>query len=51
MGTNEIEKLNDGEVVYAVGNQVRTRRWTWRQSDEGKIDENTNYVLKKHKKY
>lgn len=45
MGTNETEKPNDGEVIYAVGKQVRTRRWTWRQSDEGKIDENTNYVF------
>lgn len=34
-----------GEVVYAVGNTVRTRRWTWRQGDEGRIDENTNYVF------
>ena len=24
-------------MVYAVGNQVRTRRWTWRQSEHGKI--------------
>ncbi len=26
-----------GEVVYAVGQQVRTRHWTWRQSEHGKI--------------
>ena len=45
MGTESIEKPDSGEVVYAVGNQVRTRRWTWRQSEEGKIDENTNYVF------
>jgi len=45
MGTDEIEKPDDREVVYAVGNNVRTRRWTWRQSDEGKIDKNTNYVF------
>ena len=45
MGTEEVEKPDDGEVVYAVGNQVRTRRWTWRQSNEGKIDENTSYVF------
>lgn len=25
------------EVVYAIGQQVRTRRWTWRQSENGKI--------------
>ena len=45
MGTEDIEKPDNDEVVYAVGNQVRTRRWTWRQSNEGKIDENTNYVF------
>lgn len=31
------ETLDCGEVVYAVGHQVRTRRWTWRQSEHGKI--------------
>ncbi len=45
MGTDDIEKPDVDEVVYAVGNQVRTRRWTWRQSNEGKIDEKTNYVF------
>lgn len=24
-------------VVYAIGQQVRTRRWTWRQSENVKI--------------
>lgn len=31
------ETPDNGEVVYAVGHQVRTRRWTWRQSEHGKI--------------
>ncbi len=31
------ETPDSGEVVYAVGRQVRTRRWTWRQSEHGKI--------------
>lgn len=31
------ETPDSGEVVYAVGNQVRTRRWTCRQSEHGKI--------------
>ena len=25
------------DLVYAIGQQVRTRRWTWRQSENGKI--------------
>ena len=45
MGTEEEEKIEENEVVYAVGNQVRTRRWAWRQSNEGKIDENTSFVF------
>ena len=31
------ETPDSGEVIYAVGHQVRTRRWTWRQSEHGKI--------------
>ncbi len=45
MGSVEIETPDNGEVVYAVGNNVRTRRWTWRQSEEGKIDDSTSYVF------
>lgn len=40
-----IEKPDTGEVIYAVGNAVRTRRWTWRQSDQGKITPNTRSVF------
>ncbi len=29
--------LDPGELVYAVGNLVHTRRWTWRQSENGKV--------------
>jgi DNA/RNA-binding domain of Phe-tRNA-synthetase-like protein len=28
-----------------VGSQVRTRRWTWRQSEHGKIGPDTGYVF------
>lgn len=44
-GSAEEETPDAGEVVYAVGSQIRTRRWTWRQSEHGKIDENTSYVF------
>lgn len=33
------------EVIYAVGNQVRTRRWTWCQSEHGKIETDSSYVF------
>lgn len=45
MGSTEVEQLDEGEVVYAVGNEVRTRRWAWRQSDFGKITDETSYVF------
>lgn len=44
-GTDEEEAPEAGEVVYAVGSQVRTRRWTWRQSEHGKIDAGTSDVF------
>lgn len=45
MGTEEIEKPDDGELVYVSGNTVKTRRWTWRQSEDGKITEETQNIL------
>lgn len=45
MGTSEPEPLEPEEVVYAVGNEVRTRRWAWRQSEYGKITPETSYVF------
>lgn len=39
------EAPEDGELVYAVGSEVRTRRWTWRQSEQGKIGPETGYVF------
>lgn len=36
-GSDTEEVPDTGEIIYAVGHQVRTRRWTWRQSEHGKI--------------
>jgi DNA/RNA-binding domain of Phe-tRNA-synthetase-like protein len=44
-GAQEEETVPPGEVVYAVGHQVRTRRWTWRQSEYGKITAATSHVF------
>jgi DNA/RNA-binding domain of Phe-tRNA-synthetase-like protein len=30
--------LEPGELVYTAGNIVHTRRWTWRQSENGKVE-------------
>lgn len=45
LGTGKIEEPDEGEVVYAVGKDVRTRRWTWRQSEHGKITDQTRDVF------
>ena len=44
-GETEEETPEAGETVYAVGNQIRTRRWTWRQSEHGKIQAGTSDVF------
>lgn len=44
-GQNEPEHLDDGELIYSVGEMVKTRRWIWRQSEEGKINNSSNYIF------
>lgn len=44
-GGGEPEKPEEKEIVYVSAHQVRTRRWTWRQSEIGKITETTSDVL------
>lgn len=44
-GGGTAEAPDSGELVYAVGSEVRTRRWTWRQSEQGKIGPETSYVF------
>jgi DNA/RNA-binding domain of Phe-tRNA-synthetase-like protein len=44
-GSVEEDNPEDGEIVYVSDHQVRTRRWTWRQSEVGKIQESTTDVL------
>ena len=34
-----------GGAVYASGSEIRTRRWTWRQSERGKITQETKAIL------
>lgn len=44
-GGGEAETPEADEVVYVSGNGVRTRRWTWRQSELGKITPETRDLL------
>ncbi|MBR2674782.1 MAG: hypothetical protein IKE52_04930 [Mogibacterium sp.] len=41
----EFDDPEDGEIVYASANEIRTRRWIWRQSEVGKMTENTTAVF------
>lgn len=45
MGSEEVEQMPEGELVYVSNHTVKTRRWIWRQSDDGKIDEDTHYIF------
>lgn len=44
-GETTSENVDEGEVVYATKDQIRTRRWIWRQSEAGKITEKTKNLL------
>ncbi len=44
-GDGDFDNPEPGEVVYVSGHEVRTRRWTWRQSEVGKMTEKTSAVL------
>lgn len=44
-GGGEAETPDPGEIVYVSGGEVRTRRWTWRQSEIGKITDATDSLL------
>lgn len=45
LGNGELETPDEKEIVYVSGHQVRTRRWTWRQSEIGKITEDTTDLV------
>ncbi len=44
-GTDTEERLDPGELVYAVGHRVKTRRWIWRQSELGKVTERSTHIF------
>ena len=45
LGTEEKEILEDGELIYSAGDNVRTRRWIWRQSEQGKITNESKNIF------
>jgi DNA/RNA-binding domain of Phe-tRNA-synthetase-like protein len=40
-GGGEPEVPDSGELVYASGSTIKTRKWIWRQSEVGKVTENS----------
>lgn len=44
-GETEEEILEKGELIYSVGNTVKTRRWIWRQSEAGKVTEDSKNIF------
>lgn len=41
----EYDDPESGEIVYVSGHEIRTRRWAWRQSEQGKMDTSTTAVF------
>lgn len=39
------ENLDPGELIYSVGDTVKTRRWIWRQGEVGKVTKDTKNVF------
>ncbi|MDN5332628.1 MAG: hypothetical protein PWP45_1853 [Tepidanaerobacteraceae bacterium] len=44
-GQTEAEYVEEGELVYADDHKVKTRRWIWRQSEIGKITEDSTDIF------
>lgn len=44
-GSQEPETVDDGEIIYATGNEVRTRKWVWRQGEKAKVVPETNQLF------
>ncbi len=44
-GSSELEMVDVGEYCYVSGNEVKTRKWTWRQGEKSKIDENSTNLF------
>lgn len=42
---DQFDNPSSEEIVYATGDSIRTRRWIWRQSEEGKITENVTNLM------
>lgn len=44
-GETEPETPDSGEILYVNGDQVKTRRWIWRQSEFGKVTDKSKNLF------
>lgn len=44
-GSSAGEEIPQGEVIYSVGREVKTRRWIWRQGELGKITRESRNIF------
>jgi DNA/RNA-binding domain of Phe-tRNA-synthetase-like protein len=45
LGSYEVQRAKEGEVIYADEREVLCRRWNWRESEKSKMTERTRDVL------
>ncbi|WP_432667024.1 phenylalanine--tRNA ligase beta subunit-related protein [Wukongibacter baidiensis] len=45
LGSDEMENVEAGELVYADSKRIRTRRWIWRQSNRGRITDDSKNIF------
>lgn len=43
--SEEFEHPDLDEIIYVSGNEVKTRRWTWRQGEKSKLTENSTNLF------
>ncbi|MBS5778618.1 MAG: hypothetical protein KIC82_04145 [Acholeplasma sp.] len=43
--SEEFEHPDIDEIIYVSGNEVKTRRWTWRQGEKSKLTENSTNLF------
>ncbi len=44
-GSTEFEDVPAGELVFTSGSKIQTRQWLWRQSELGKITEDSSDII------
>ena len=44
-GSLETETVDEHELIYGDDEEVRTRKWVWRQGEKGKVDDCTQRVF------